>query len=170
MSRHFSLPWTDERIEALKTRWLAGESAATIARALGGTSRSAVIGKVHRLGLAGREAPTKPDVVPAGRPLKAPAVARQPHQNNGLAFRTKPAAQAMPQLAVVTEPTTREPIRVADLTLRTCSWIVRFEHENSLYCGDTVARGSYCARHAARAYVATNTDLRSLERSVRRLR
>ena len=51
--------WTDERVEQLKGLWSEGLSASQIARALGGISRNAVIGKVHRLGLAGRAAPTR---------------------------------------------------------------------------------------------------------------
>ena len=43
--------WTDERVETLKNMWLSGASAVDIAGALGGLSRNAVIGKIHRLGL-----------------------------------------------------------------------------------------------------------------------
>ena len=46
--------WTDEQTEVLKRLWAAGHSGSAIARQLGGCSRSAVIGKVHRLKLAGR--------------------------------------------------------------------------------------------------------------------
>ena len=45
--------WTQERVERLKEFWASGMSAALIARALGVT-RSAVIGKVHRLNLPER--------------------------------------------------------------------------------------------------------------------
>lgn len=48
------MSWTDERIETLKKLWADGLSASQIAAELGGLSRNAVIGKVHRLGLAGR--------------------------------------------------------------------------------------------------------------------
>lgn len=46
--------WNDERVEQLKKLWAEGLSASQIAGRLGGVSRNAVIGKVHRLGLAGR--------------------------------------------------------------------------------------------------------------------
>ena len=46
--------WTDERVGTLKELWLAGVSASGIADRLGGVSRNAVIGKVHRLGLPHR--------------------------------------------------------------------------------------------------------------------
>jgi GcrA cell cycle regulator len=49
------MSWTDERVELLSRLWLEGRSASQIATALaGGLTRNAVIGKVHRLGLAGR--------------------------------------------------------------------------------------------------------------------
>src|SRR3569833_4678234 len=51
--------WSDDRVEQLKTLWTAGLSASQIARALGGVTRNAVIGKVHRLGLAGRASPSR---------------------------------------------------------------------------------------------------------------
>jgi len=52
--------WTDERVETLKKLWLDGLSASQIAKQLGGVTRNAVIGKVHRLGLSGRAAPSHP--------------------------------------------------------------------------------------------------------------
>jgi GcrA cell cycle regulator len=48
------MSWTDERIETLKKLWADGHSASQIAAELGGITRNAVIGKVHRLGLSGR--------------------------------------------------------------------------------------------------------------------
>jgi len=49
-----SATWNDERVEQLKKLWAEGKSASQIAVEIGGISRNAVIGKVHRLGLAGR--------------------------------------------------------------------------------------------------------------------
>ena len=46
--------WTEERVELLKKLWVEGLSASQIAGRLGGVTRNAVIGKVHRLGLSGR--------------------------------------------------------------------------------------------------------------------
>jgi len=48
------MSWTDERVETLKKMWAEGQSASQIAKELGGVTRNAVIGKVHRLGLANR--------------------------------------------------------------------------------------------------------------------
>ncbi len=46
--------WTDERVELLRKLWAEGLSASQIAAQLGGVSRNAVIGKVHRLKLSSR--------------------------------------------------------------------------------------------------------------------
>src|SRR5512134_1496608 len=54
-----SMAWTDERVELLKKLWAEGLSASQIASRLGGVTRNAVIGKVHRLGLSGRATPTR---------------------------------------------------------------------------------------------------------------
>ncbi|MGB0496886.1 MAG: GcrA family cell cycle regulator [Rubricella sp.] len=79
------MSWTDERVELLKTMWNEGKSASVIAKELGGVTRNAVIGKVHRLGLSNRatttsskaaadpapEAPTpkaRPEAKPASEP------------------------------------------------------------------------------------------------------
>ena len=46
--------WNDERVELLRKLWAEGQSASQIAAQLGGVSRNAVIGKVHRLKLSSR--------------------------------------------------------------------------------------------------------------------
>jgi GcrA cell cycle regulator len=77
------MSWTDERVGTLKKLWLDGLSASQIAKQLGGVTRNAVIGKVHRLGLSGRAAPSQParTVFKAPRPSRpvpppAPVVRR----------------------------------------------------------------------------------------------
>ena len=58
------MSWTDERVETLKKMWAEGQSASQIAKELGGVTRNAVIGKVHRLGLSNR---TGAAVKPSGK-------------------------------------------------------------------------------------------------------
>ena len=52
------MSWTDERVEILTKMWAEGNSASQIAKELGGVTRNAVIGKVHRLGLSNRATTT----------------------------------------------------------------------------------------------------------------
>jgi len=54
------MSWTDERVDLLQRLWAEGHSASQIAKQLGGVTRNAVIGKVHRLGLSNRTAPQEP--------------------------------------------------------------------------------------------------------------
>lgn len=72
------MSWTDERVELLKKMWGEGQSASQIAKELGGVTRNAVIGKVHRLGLSNRSgaSPAKADAKPKAEPK--PKVAPKP--------------------------------------------------------------------------------------------
>ena len=88
------MSWTDERVETLKRMWGEGQSASQIAKELGGVTRNAVIGKVHRLGLSNRVG-TKDDEdeaapVAAARPDPAPAAAAP--ASAAAASRPEPAA------------------------------------------------------------------------------
>ena len=87
------MSWTDERVETLKKMWGDGQSASQIAKELGGVTRNAVIGKVHRLGLSNRAgsasattAPAKPEpkekpaTVAAAKPTPKPAAKAKPAQ------------------------------------------------------------------------------------------
>lgn len=49
------MSWTAERFEQVKSLWASGKSAKEIAQEIGGVTRSAVIGKLHRSGCAMRE-------------------------------------------------------------------------------------------------------------------
>jgi GcrA cell cycle regulator len=132
--------WTDERVDQLKSLWTEGLSASQIARALGGVTRNAVIGKVHRLGLAGRAAPTRID-----RP-RLPSAPR-------LHLRSRE-----PELPVVEE----EPIKLEDgsfvgvmaINDRMCRWPIGDPSaEEFHFCGRNPKAGSpYCEAHARKAY------------------
>ena len=67
------MSWTDERVEKLKELWTEGMSASQIAKVLGGVTRNAVIGKVHRLGLSNRTQGEEPKVAEAPKAKAAPA-------------------------------------------------------------------------------------------------
>jgi len=73
-----TMSWTDERVETLKKMWAEGQSASQIAKELGGVTRNAVIGKVHRLGLSnrvggGKDEPEDEAPVVAAKPEPAPS-------------------------------------------------------------------------------------------------
>lgn len=77
------MSWTDERVETLKKMWADGQSASQIAKELGGVTRNAVIGKVHRLGLSNRvgngaERAEPEEEVVAAPPRVEPAAPAEP--------------------------------------------------------------------------------------------
>ncbi|MDO6589329.1 GcrA cell cycle regulator [Loktanella sp. D2R18] len=82
------MSWTDERVETLKKMWGEGQSASQIAKELGGVTRNAVIGKVHRLGLSNRAAASGAAATKAA-PKEKPAAAAKPAA-------PKPAPKAKP--------------------------------------------------------------------------
>lgn len=55
MANQNTAGWTDDRVQMLCSLWADGLSASCIASELGGVTRSAVIGKVHRLNLSYRK-------------------------------------------------------------------------------------------------------------------
>ncbi|HLZ85093.1 MAG TPA: GcrA family cell cycle regulator [Caulobacteraceae bacterium] len=147
--------WTDERVETLKKLWLDGLSASQIAKQLGGVTRNAVIGKVHRLGLSGRAAPSQP-----ARPaFKAPRPARpattvptprriaQPHARDI-------APAAAPQPPAAPRPEERGVATVLTLGAHMCKWPIGDPSKDDFtFCGRRSADdGPYCVEHARLAY------------------
>ena len=72
------MSWTDERVETLKRMWSEGQSASAIAKELGGVTRNAVIGKVHRLGLSNRHDEPEPTPAPMPEPVTDKKIDRKP--------------------------------------------------------------------------------------------
>ncbi|SFA86019.1 GcrA cell cycle regulator [Poseidonocella pacifica] len=85
------MSWTDERVELLKKMWGEGQSASQIAKELGGVTRNAVIGKVHRLGLSNRTGGAAPQAT--GKPAEATA-APQPKAKEAPKPAPKPVREA----------------------------------------------------------------------------
>ncbi|WP_166416248.1 GcrA family cell cycle regulator [Cochlodiniinecator piscidefendens] len=95
------MSWTEDRVEILKKMWGEGQSASQIAKELGGVTRNAVIGKVHRLGLSNR-ATTGAKAAPKDKAApKAAAPAAKPKP-----AAPKPAAAAAPKPKPKVEPAT----------------------------------------------------------------
>jgi GcrA cell cycle regulator len=143
--------WTDERVETLKKLWLDGLSASQIAKQLGGVTRNAVIGKVHRLGLSGRATPSQPQrpVFKAPRAPR-PAVAAAPAPRRAIEPSTLPAAQPI-QPYVSEEPGSAT---VLTLGAHMCKWPIGDPSSDGFtFCGRRSDReGPYCMEHARVAY------------------
>ncbi|MGR3712640.1 MAG: GcrA family cell cycle regulator [Shimia sp.] len=88
------MSWTDDRVELLKKMWGEGQSASQIAKELGGVTRNAVIGKVHRLGLSNRSpGGSKAEAKPKAAPKSKAAASAAPKPK----ATPKPKAEAKPE-------------------------------------------------------------------------
>ena len=156
------MSWTDDRVELLKKLWADGLSASQIANELGGVTRNAVIGKVHRLGLAGRAKSTRSSTPrPRSKPRAAKPTMRVPQFAGNAALRIDTAEEQ----AVVPRPAPRPVIEelfipaeeratILDLNERRCRWPVGDPTQDDFYfCGRSCdPADSYCEHHAGIAY------------------
>lgn len=159
--------WTDERVETLRKLWAEGLSASQIAAQLGGVSRNAVIGKVHRLKLSSR-----------GRATAAPARQKKAQGAGSAKSVTRSATVTRTVTASVgatalqqqfdAEPVTRQYLRplenvvvpisqrlqLVQLNERTCKWPNGDPlSEDFHFCGnDSAESGPYCTYHARIAF------------------
>ena len=171
------MSWNDERVEALKTMWGEGKSASQIAKELGGVTRNAVIGKVHRLGLSNRATSTSaksaepkakaaPKAKPApkaeaapkpaeARPANVPA--RKPIITAGQPLPPQPSqseisAEALANLAEFERKAKK--LKLMQLTERTCKWPIGDPATQDFwFCGHQTQSGKpYCETHVAVAF------------------
>jgi GcrA cell cycle regulator len=163
--------WTDERVEQLTKLWGEGLSASQIARQLGGVTRNAVIGKVHRLKLSGRAktVSTAKRTKKQGDETTVTRV-RQAQSSGATVMRSRPVVvgntvmkmDMVAQAATVTQlfaepefvaPTSRK-LTLVQLGERTCKWP---EGDPMLsdfhFCGNDIRDGSpYCSFHSKLAF------------------
>jgi GcrA cell cycle regulator len=168
--------WTDERVELLKKLWSEGLSASTIATALGGVTRNAVIGKVHRLGLSGRAKAAAPQPEKRPKPTRAPSHPMRAtpfvRGNTALAQDMAPA----PEVEAHPEPERRpvedvvipmsERVTIMELREQMCRWPIGDPgREDFRFCGGRISTTSpYCSHHAAIAYQPIMERRRDRER------
>lgn len=152
--------WTPERVETLKTLWADDtHSAREIAKALGCPSRSAVIGKVHRLRLPGRQLGTRTDLVSRTheeRATRRPYMSAKPGPNakgrqqnpRGVAKLSGPDLPPVEPALTGNEPT------LTALSRSMCRWPVGDATGSAqMFCG-APTEGVYCPYHRAKAYSA----------------
>ena len=153
--------WTDERVEAVKKLWAEGLSASEIAAKIRYTTRNAVIGKVHRLGLAGRKVT-----------VRRPANDRWNTEDRRMERGDKPFKQS---IRVVKQNWREEPlpavpvsdvakVAFADLEAHHCRWPIGDPKQKDFgYCGCQKVEGlPYCNAHARRAYAVPEARQRPL--------
>ena len=176
------MSWTDERVELLTKMWGEGQSASQIAKELGGVTRNAVIGKVHRLGLSNRATTTaKPEAkvksaskeeVKSAAPSEA--AIKEPEAKAPISTERRqiiPAGQPLPPqpsaneispeaLAKVSEVEKKsKKISLMELTERTCKWPIGDPATSDFwFCGLPTQTGKpYCEAHVGVAFQPLST-------------
>ncbi len=155
------MSWNDERVELLKKLWNDGLSASQIAGELGGVTRNAVIGKVHRLGLSGRaktQSAAQPRVKKATAVRSAPrtVAVTQVRGNVALAPQTMVAMETEVELQPredVVVPMSRR-VQIMELREGMCKWPIGDPMTvEFVYCGADCTFGTpYCTYHSTIAY------------------
>ncbi len=160
------MSWTDDRVATLTKLWADGLSASQIAAELGGVTRNAVIGKVHRLGLSGRAKPANT----SARKLKTPTrngggYNARPRAIRTTGGRTAPSAPIRPVIEDIPVPECKK-LDLVDLSEKTCKWPHGDPATNDFhFCGNSPKEDApYCEYHCRMAY-QTVTDRRRAKRA-----
>jgi GcrA cell cycle regulator len=155
--------WTDDRVALLRRLWEDGQSASKIAAQLGGVTRNAVIGKVHRLGLAGRARGGEEAPAPMPQPSKvieietaiAVVETQAPEPVAIVSHRPTPdfPAAAAPAPAPTPLPVSQR-VTIMDLRESMCRWPLGDPTTPEFrFCGARSITGlPYCTHHAEIAY------------------
>lgn len=165
------MSWNDERVDLLKKLWSEGLSASQIANRLGGVTRNAVIGKVHRLGLSGRATTSRVKSIRPRKRVASGAAARPARANlfsNGNAplktafgpeYNADTAMNPVNELVIPLD----ERVSITALKECMCRWPIGDpQHEDFHFCGrDKVPGMPYCEFHAQIAYQPVQSRRRS---------
>jgi len=155
------MSWTDERVERLKKLWADGLSASQIAAELGGITRNAVIGKVHRLGLSARAKSPSSAAPRPRKPRAAAHVLRVPRSslrgNTAFAHAFDLELEPEPELVDNVIPLGQRR-SLLELTEDTCRWPIGDPGSSEFYfCGGPAMTSlPYCAYHSRIAYQPAN--------------
>ena len=161
------MAWTDDRVATLTKLWADGLSASQIAKQLGGVTRNAVIGKVHRLGLSGRAKPSSPARKAAARKRAASSASRA-----RTASKSKPKAVRAPSVPRAPRVVAKAPVppppppleakpmsngefaTIMTITEHMCKWPIGDPGaDNFRFCGrKTDPEEPYCLAHSRVAY------------------
>ena len=158
------MTWTDARIAELARLWAAGVSASGIAEALGEVSRSAVLGKLHRLRLLrSRQEASAPRryqgrvggaLLPRPPPMTRPGAARTPPEPKHSPWRDEvfaPLAGSSPKPWLARE-------------LGECAFPVDGDGDGLVSCcARAAARSAYCPEHHRIVFRPFSPETRAAE-------
>jgi GcrA cell cycle regulator len=139
--------WTTERIEQLRNCVVTGLTCSQIAAEIGVT-RNAVIGKIHRLGLA----PARPA---GGSPNAcAPRARRNPRRRLLRLVGAEAPSIIADEGAEPVPIESAQPCSLLEISRDKCHWPLGDPHDAGFaFCGNDAVTGfSYCVGHARMAY------------------
>lgn len=141
--------WDDTAIDRLTALWADGRSTRDIA-AFFGTTKNAIIGKINRLGLSGKQGDAVAIYGAAGpKPMSLPAIVSAAPAPVVKTPKPKRTVMQMQEIAI---PTARS-VSLADLEPCSCRWpLGDLRSDDFAFCGAPAAFGkSYCPEHYARS-------------------
>ncbi len=155
------MSWTDDRVARLTKLWAEGLSASQIAADLGGVTRNAVIGKVHRLGLSGRVKSASSNASRVKRKPRASSYASRSLKGGARTIGAT-ALKMDTDLHVAYAPKPQEDVVVPmskrltllQLTEKTCKWPTGDpQYADFHFCGNqTKEEKPYCDFHSRLAF------------------
>lgn len=171
--------WTDERIALATQLWKEGESASHIAGRLGGVSRNAVLGILHRRGLSNRAVGPKghrPSTVSKAKRAEQRArirAAKAAGRGTAVPADTGNKAQKIQALFKIEAFTAAEELviplaerkGIIELDEGDCRWPIGDpQHEEFHFCAKGKVKGlPYCEHHARRAFAPPKAPKRGIQ-------
>jgi len=142
------MSWTSEKEQKLRQLWKEGHSGSKIAVMLGNTTRNAVIGKAHRLKLEARTVSKKSETN------------SNKQINNFPKAKTQKLGRKARFKALLLDKNFEQenPIKLEELTDKTCRWPNNHPHEEKFYfCGrKPMEKFPYCKLHVLYAFQPKN--------------
>ena len=139
------MSWTEEKVESLKKLWGSGKPASQIAEILGGISRTAVIGKAHRLNLSAK--------------IKTRSATSNQNFDNSISEKNtqiskKGRRSKFKSLIIEKDFEPENPKQLEELTDNDCKYPIGHPNEKDFYfCGRTSLKDfSYCKLHLLYSY------------------
>lgn len=163
------MSWTPERVEMLKDLWAKGLSGGQIAARLKGVTRSAVIGKVHRLSLPSpikkqprdffKRVARKSAYKPGKKINNAKTKPITPNRHISQSFNPKSPGDRQPRYTAQVHKDRAKSIGSAKLTARTCRFpLGDATGTEQKFCGRKCElKDTYCREH----HQLTHTPLKS---------
>lgn len=152
------MSWTEAKLETLKKLWTEGASYSSIAKQIGGgLTRSAIAGKVRRIGLPYRKDPRDSAAACIARVQRARQKAQAARKRavvfipNKVLKPTKTELLRTELALIAALPSIDESLTVATLRPNQCRYINGDPKTDGTFCG-RASDGSWCSQHRKLVY------------------